>query len=77
MFVKGTRAAALETQVQLSCFQSNFLFILKLCKQMMATTQIALRVPITAKICFLLKSRVLIPHAFYFCFSHTIREGTT
>lgn len=43
VFVKGTRAVALETQVQLSCFQSNFLFILPLCKQMMATTQTALR----------------------------------
>lgn len=42
---------------------------------MMATTQIALRVHVTAKICFPLKSRVLIPSVLYFYFSHTSGEG--
>lgn len=42
---------------------------------MMATTQTALRVHVTAKICFPLKSRVVIPSVSYCYFFHTAREG--
>lgn len=41
----------------------------------MAATQIALRVHVTAKICFPLKSRVLISSVLYFYFSHITGEG--